>query len=72
MQAVGASAAQARARKVGRDPDTTSLAFSTVNDALGALPDRALADGLPAQVRDAVRFGRPAADSKALRPHMVG
>jgi uncharacterized peroxidase-related enzyme len=38
------------------------LAFSTVNDALGALPDRQLADGAPAPVRDAVTFGRPAAD----------
>ncbi|WP_223164197.1 carboxymuconolactone decarboxylase family protein [Nocardioides mesophilus] len=35
------------------------IAFSTVNDALGALPDRALADGLPAAVRGAVGFGRP-------------
>jgi alkylhydroperoxidase family enzyme len=35
------------------------LAFSTVNDALGALPDRTLADGLPEQVRAAVTFGRP-------------
>jgi uncharacterized peroxidase-related enzyme len=35
------------------------LAFSTVNDALGARPDRALADGVPAAVRDVVRFGRP-------------
>jgi uncharacterized peroxidase-related enzyme len=38
------------------------LAFSTVNDALGAVPDRELADGLPPQVRDAVDFGRPVAD----------
>ena len=35
------------------------LAFSTVNDALGALPDRELADGLPEQVLGAVGFGRP-------------
>ena len=35
------------------------LAFSTVNDALGARPDRELADGLPPEVRDAVTFGRP-------------
>jgi hypothetical protein len=39
----------------------TRLAFSTVNDALGALPDRPLADGLPAQVREAVTYGRPVA-----------
>jgi uncharacterized peroxidase-related enzyme len=37
------------------------LAFSTVNDALGALPDRQLADAAPAPVRDAVAFGRPPA-----------
>jgi uncharacterized peroxidase-related enzyme len=39
------------------------LAFSTVNDALGALPDRALADGVPEPVRAAVTFGRPIADA---------
>jgi alkylhydroperoxidase family enzyme len=36
------------------------LAFSTVNDALGALPDRALHDAVPPQVRDVVTWGRPA------------
>jgi len=35
------------------------LAFSTVNDALGARPDRALADITPDAVRDAITFGRP-------------
>jgi SAM-dependent methyltransferase/alkylhydroperoxidase family enzyme len=35
------------------------VAFSTVNDALGALPDSELAAGLPAAVRDAVGYGRP-------------
>ena len=34
------------------------LAFSTVNDALGARPDRQLAAAAPAAVRDAVIFGR--------------
>jgi SAM-dependent methyltransferase/alkylhydroperoxidase family enzyme len=34
------------------------LAFSTVNDALGAAPDEQLAQSLPAAVRAAVRFGR--------------
>jgi alkylhydroperoxidase family enzyme len=34
------------------------LAFSTVNDALGALPDRELSMAAPHQVRDAVTFGR--------------
>lgn len=35
------------------------LAFSTVNDALGAQPDAQLARSLPQQVRDAVTYGRP-------------
>ena len=35
------------------------LAFSTVNDALGAQPDAALAQSLPRQVREAVTYGRP-------------
>ena len=35
------------------------LAFSTVNDALGARPDRALLDGLPEAVSAAVTWGRP-------------
>jgi uncharacterized peroxidase-related enzyme len=35
------------------------IAFSTVNDALGARPDRALGEAVPAPVRDAVTFGRP-------------
>jgi alkylhydroperoxidase family enzyme len=34
------------------------LAFSTVNDALGAAPDAELARDAPAPVRDAVTFGR--------------
>jgi SAM-dependent methyltransferase len=37
------------------------LAFSTVNDALGAPPDRELGASVPAPVRDAVTFGRPVA-----------
>jgi alkylhydroperoxidase family enzyme len=37
------------------------IAFSTVNDALGARPDRELGDAVPAAVRDAVTFGRPVA-----------
>jgi uncharacterized peroxidase-related enzyme len=36
------------------------LAFSTVNDALGAQPDAQLAASLPAEVRAAVTYGRPA------------
>jgi uncharacterized peroxidase-related enzyme len=39
------------------------LAFSTVNDALGAQPDLQLAQSLPPAVRAAVTFGRPAASS---------
>jgi len=34
------------------------LAFSTVNDALGVLPDAALADAAPPAVRTAVSYGR--------------
>ncbi|HMK12284.1 MAG TPA: hypothetical protein VK461_11920 [Acidimicrobiales bacterium] len=34
------------------------LAFSTVNDALGAAPDKELVDKVPAPVRDVVRYGR--------------
>jgi alkylhydroperoxidase family enzyme len=36
------------------------LAFSTVNDALGAQPDRELVAKVPEEIRDAVRYGRPA------------
>jgi alkylhydroperoxidase family enzyme len=35
------------------------IAFSTVNDALGAQPDQQLGADTPAAVRDAVTFGRP-------------
>jgi len=38
------------------------MAFSTVNDALGARPDRELHDAVPPQVRAAVTWGRPAED----------
>ena len=38
------------------------LAFSSVNDALGARPDRELGESVPAQVREAVTFGRPVAE----------
>jgi len=37
------------------------IAFATVNDALGALPDRQLGAEVPAEVRNAVDFGRPIA-----------
>jgi uncharacterized peroxidase-related enzyme len=37
------------------------LAFSTINDALGAQPDAQLAESLPPEVRGAVTFGRPVA-----------
>jgi alkylhydroperoxidase family enzyme len=36
------------------------LAFSTVNDALGATPDAELAERVPSTVLSAVTFGRPA------------
>jgi uncharacterized peroxidase-related enzyme len=37
------------------------LAFSTINDSLGAQPDAQLAQSLPSEVREAVTYGRPAA-----------
>jgi len=37
------------------------LAFSTINDALGAQPDAQLAESLPPEVRAAVTYGRPVA-----------
>jgi hypothetical protein len=42
------------------------LAFSTINDALGAQPDGALARALPPEVRQAVTYGRPVATWPAL------
>jgi uncharacterized peroxidase-related enzyme len=42
------------------------LAFSTINDALGAAPDRQLADAAPDPIRAAVSFGR--APSSAESP----
>ena len=39
------------------------IAFSTVNDALGALPDQQLGAATPTAVRDAITFGRPIATS---------
>ena len=38
------------------------MAFSTVNDALGAQPDHQLADAAPAPVRAAIDFGRSPAE----------
>jgi hypothetical protein len=35
------------------------IAFSTVNDALGAQPDAGMHATVPPDVRDAVTFGRP-------------
>jgi uncharacterized peroxidase-related enzyme len=35
------------------------LAFSTINDSLGAQPDAQLARSLPEEVREAVTYGRP-------------
>jgi uncharacterized peroxidase-related enzyme len=42
------------------------LAFSTINDSLGAAPDAQLAQSLPEQVREAVSYGRPVAQAQAL------
>lgn len=43
------------------------LAFSSVNDALGAAPDRQLADSVPEAVRAAVAFGRQPASAPSRR-----
>ena len=37
------------------------LAFSTINDSLGAQPDPQLAQSLPPEIREAVTYGRPVA-----------
>ena len=39
------------------------LAFSTINDSLGAQPDAQLAQSLPPEVREAVTYGRPVAQA---------
>ena len=44
------------------------LAFSTINDSLGAQPDAQLAQSLPQEVREAVTYGRPVADPSAGDP----
>ena len=41
------------------------LAFSTINDSLGAQPDAELAQSLPPEVREAVTYGRPVAQPPA-------
>jgi len=41
------------------------LAFSTVNDSLGAQPDAELAQSVPREVREAVAYGRPVAQAPA-------
>jgi uncharacterized peroxidase-related enzyme len=41
------------------------LAFSTVNDALGAAPDKQLADQAPDVIRAAVDYGRPPASAQS-------
>jgi hypothetical protein len=41
------------------------LAFSTINDALGAQPDTQLAGSLPGEVRAAVAYGRPPGQGQA-------
>ncbi len=42
------------------------LAFSTINDSLGAQPDARLAQSLPPEVREAVTYGRPVAHVPAV------
>jgi uncharacterized peroxidase-related enzyme len=43
------------------------LAFSTVNDALGAAPDKQLADAVPPPVRAAVDYGRSPSPTPSTR-----
>ena len=38
------------------------IAVATVNDALGAMPDRQIADAVPPEVRAVVGYGRPVAE----------
>jgi hypothetical protein len=49
-------------------PDTLKqpFGFSTINDSLGAQPDAQLAQSLPREVREAVSYGRPAAQASAV------
>jgi hypothetical protein len=42
------------------------LAFSAINDSLGAQPDAQLAQSLPPEVREAVTFGRPVAQGSDI------
>jgi len=42
------------------------LAFSTINDSLGAQPDAQLAQSLPRAVREAVTYGRPVGDELSV------
>ena len=42
------------------------LAFSTINDSLGAQPDAQLAQSVPREVREAVTYGRPVAQASAV------
>jgi uncharacterized peroxidase-related enzyme len=42
------------------------LAFSTINDSLGAQPDAQLAQSLPQEVREAVTYGRPVAQEPTV------
>jgi len=45
------------------------LAFSAINDSLGAQPDAQLARSLPSEVREAVTYGRPVAEASELPGH---
>jgi alkylhydroperoxidase family enzyme len=42
------------------------LAFSTINDALGAAPDKQLADAAPDPIRAAVSYGRAPSSAESL------
>jgi hypothetical protein len=42
------------------------LAFSTINDTLGAAPDKQLADAAPDPIRAAVSYGRAPSSAESL------
>ena len=42
------------------------LAFSTINDALGAAPDKQFADAAPDPIRAAVSYGRAPSSAESL------
>jgi hypothetical protein len=56
-------------RQIGATTSFVALrmAFSTVNDALGARPDHELGESVTAEVRDVVTWGRPVGSQPMFR-----